>query len=334
MKIQNPHDKFFKETFGKSDVAKDFLNNYLPQEIREIVNIDTLEPQKDSFVNQELQEGFSDMLFKSNINNNEGYVYFLFEHKSYSSKDAAFQLLKYIIKIWEAKIKKESASELPVIIPILIYHGKYNWNSKLRLGEMIAGYELLSDQIKKYIPDFEYLLFNLSRYSDEEIKGKAHLRIMLTIFRDIFTKDANEFHESMIRAIKYLSELDDKQTGIEYFETMMRYIFNVRSDLTEKDIEKLIAKIENNYPEGSDVVMTLAERFVEKGIEKGMEKGIEKGETNALVKTAIKLLIKKFGNLPEEVKTKISKLDNSSLEIIIEGIFEYKSLDDIKKYLG
>ena len=76
--------------------------------------------------------------------------------------------------------------------------------------------------------------------------------------------------------------------------------------------------------------MTLAERFVEKGI----EKGIEKGETNALVKTAIKLLIKKFGNLPEEVKTKISKLDNSSLEIIIEGIFEYKSLDDIKKYLG
>ncbi len=326
MKIQNPHDKFFKETFGKPEVAKDFLNNYLPQEIREIVNIDTLEPQKDSFVNEELQEGFSDMLFKSNINNYEGYIYFLFEHKSYSSKDAAFQLLKYIVKIWGAKIKKESSTELPVIIPILIYHGKYNWNSKLRLGEMIDGYESLSDQIKKYIPDYEYLLFNISRYSDEEIKGQAQLRIILTIFRDIFTKDANEFHESMIKAIKYLSELDDKQTGIEYFETMMRYIFNVRSDLTERDVEKLIAKIENNYPEGSEVLMTLAERFV--------EKGMEKGETNALVKTAIKLLTKKFGNIPEEVRTKISKLDNSTLEIIIEGIFEYKSLDDIKKYIG
>jgi hypothetical protein len=104
---------------------------------------------------------------------------------------------------------------------------------------MIAGYELLSNQIKKYIPDYEYLLFNISRYSDEEIKGQAQLRIMLTIFRDIFTKDANEFHESMIRAIEYLSELDDKQTGIECFETMMRYIFNVRSDLTEKDIKKI-----------------------------------------------------------------------------------------------
>ena len=157
---------------------------------------------------------------------------------------------------------------------------------------------------------------------------------MLTIFRDIFIKDANEFHESMIRAIKYLSELDDKQTGIEYFETMMRYIFNVRSDLTERDVEKLIAKIDNHYPEGSEVLMTLAERFVEKGMEKGIEKGMEKGEINALVKTAIKLLTKKFGNIPEEVRTKISKLDNSTLEIIIEGIFEYKSLDDIKKYIG
>jgi len=59
MKIQNPHDKYFKETFGKSDVAKDFIKNYLPQEIRDIVNINTLEPQKDSFVNEELQEGFN-----------------------------------------------------------------------------------------------------------------------------------------------------------------------------------------------------------------------------------------------------------------------------------
>lgn len=341
MKIQNPHDKFFKETFGKTEVARDFLNNYLPPEIRNIVNVNTLEPQKDSFVNEELQEGFSDILFKASINDKEGYIYFLFEHKSYSSRDAAFQLLKYIINIWGAKIKKEGTNELPVIIPMLIYHGKDNWNSKIRLSEMINGYGLLSEQVKKYIPDYEYILFNISKYSDEEIKGEVQLRIILTIFRDIFTKDIRGFQESIIRASEYLSELEDKQTGIEYFEVLMRYIFNARADLTERDVGILIDRIENNYPEGSEVVMTLAERFEEKGIEKGMEKGMEKGlekgmatgETNALVKTAIKLLTKKFGILPEEVKMKISKLDNSTLEIIIDGIFEYKGLEDVEKYL-
>ena len=62
MKIQNPHDKFFKKTFGDAAVAGDFLDNYLPQGIVDIIDMDTLEPQKDSFVNKELQEGFSDLL--------------------------------------------------------------------------------------------------------------------------------------------------------------------------------------------------------------------------------------------------------------------------------
>ena len=87
--------------------------------------------------------------------------------------------------------------------------------------------------------------------------------------------------------------------------------------------------------------MTLAERFreegelrgIEKGIEKGMEKGIEKGEARALAKTVIRLLTKKFGKLPVETKSKIDKLDAVTLEVIIDEILEYKSLDDARKYL-
>ncbi len=118
MKVQNPHDKFFKETFGNVAVAKDFLNNYLPQNIMNLIDVDTLEPQKDSFINEELQESFSDLLFKASINKREGYLYFLFEHKSYLSQDIAFQLLKYMVEIWGAKIKKEKTDQLPVIIPL------------------------------------------------------------------------------------------------------------------------------------------------------------------------------------------------------------------------
>jgi hypothetical protein len=29
MKIQNPYDKFFKESFSDIEVAKDFIKNYL-----------------------------------------------------------------------------------------------------------------------------------------------------------------------------------------------------------------------------------------------------------------------------------------------------------------
>ena len=313
MGIQNPHDKFFKEIFGKVEVARDFFSNYLPQNILNIIDIDTIESQKDSFINEELKESFSDLLFKVNINNTEGYIYFLFEHKSYPSKDIAFQLLKYMIEIWEAKIKKEELNKLPVIIPLVIYHGTERWKASTALKEMINGYDKLPEDVKVYIPNYEYLLYDISRYTDEEIKGEAQLKILFTTLRDMFAKGGKGMQDSIYRAVAYLQELEDKQTATEYFETLMRYIFSADKSLTRSDVNEIIKKIETTYPEGSEVVMTLAEKLKEEGLkeglEKGLEKGLERGEVTALAKTAVKLLSRKFGPLPEEVKSKISKLD-------------------------
>lgn len=122
--IEQAHNKLFKETFGNIEIAKDFINAYLPTEIRDIVDVDTLKPLKDSFINKDLKEVFSDLLFRVDINKKEGFIYFLFEHKSYRDKLAIFQLLRYMIAIWESKIQKENNNELPVFIPLLIYHAK------------------------------------------------------------------------------------------------------------------------------------------------------------------------------------------------------------------
>lgn len=81
---------------------------------------------------------FSDLFFRVDVNNNEGYIYFLFEHKSYKDKLVIFQLLRYMIEIWESKIKKENNNKLPIIILLLIYHDKGHWNIKTKLSEMIS----------------------------------------------------------------------------------------------------------------------------------------------------------------------------------------------------
>ena len=317
MKIHNPHDKFFKETFSNVEVAKDFINNYLPQNIVDIIDVNTLEPQKDSFINEDLEEVFSDMLFKAKINHKEGYVYFLFEHKSYRYKNIAFQLLRYMIEIWEAKIKKEDTYELPIIIPLVVYHGKEDWKVKTELGEMITGYDELSEDIKKYIPNYEYLIYDLSNYTDEEIKGEAKLRILISIFRDIFTKDNEKLIESISRAAHYLEELEDKATGIEYFETFMKYILNTGQELKKSDIEKIIKKIEITYPEGSDIVMTLAEILRKEGLEEGLEKGIEQGIKQEAINVARRLILIK---MPIHQIIEVTKLSKKEVEKLMKEI--------------
>lgn len=130
---------------------------------------------------------FSDLLFKANINNREGYLYFLFEHKSYPSRDIAFQLLKYMVRIWEIKI--EEIGRLPVIIPLVVYYGKEGWNIGRNLGDMILGDGEFPQDVKALIPNYEYLLYDLSTFTDEDIKGQIESRIIISLFRDIKERD-------------------------------------------------------------------------------------------------------------------------------------------------
>jgi len=69
-------------------------------------------------------------------------------------------------------------------------------------------------------------------------------------------------------------------------------------------------------------------------MEKGMEKGRREGETQTLVKTALRLLTKKFGSLSEPVRNKVQVLDTATLEVIIDQVLDYQSLEEVKKYLS
>lgn len=321
MKVQTPHDSFFKETMGKIEVAEDFLNNYLPESIRNIVDTRKLVPQKDSFIGKELNETFADMLFKTDIDGGEGYIYFLFEHKSYTSKNVSLQLLKYMTAIWDAKVKNEKKDKLPVIIPLLIYHGKDRWNAENTLGNIIKGYEVLPNDVKRYIPNYEYLLYDISRYTDDEIKGNAYLRIMLTVLRDIFTKDEAEIYKTFMKAVEYIKELENKQSGIEYFETMMRYIFSARTDLTKETANEIMSKLETTYPEGSELLMTLAQAFREEGKEEGIMKGMERGMEVGARKKELELVRNALNEGIEiELISKLTGLTKDEINKIIKEI--------------
>ena len=60
--ISNPHDKFFKETLSRQEAAVDFVVHYLPKDIASLLNVDSLEISKDTFVDKELASHLSDLL--------------------------------------------------------------------------------------------------------------------------------------------------------------------------------------------------------------------------------------------------------------------------------
>ncbi len=168
--ISKPHDGVFKETFSNKEIAQDFIVNNLPEEVLEIIDIESMKPSKDSFINEELKETFSDLIYTVNINGRQGYLSFLLEHKSYADKRAIIQVAKYILEIWMANVVKEGAkAELTVVFPIVVYHGSQKeWNYRTDVRDMIPGFYSLPSVIQEMLPVFRHELINIQKHEDQD----------------------------------------------------------------------------------------------------------------------------------------------------------------------
>ncbi len=73
-------------------------------------------------------------------------------------------------------------------------------------------------------------------------------------------------------------------------------------------------------------------RGIEKGIEKGIKKGIEKGINKGKAELLIKLLLKKFKNLPAEYEDKVMNLPINAIDKIGMDIFDINSVEELEEY--
>lgn len=213
----NPHDRFFKEVFGRPETARDFLTNYLPPNAAEALDLLNLELVKDSFVDSKLQEYFSDLLYRVGLKRGEGaFVYVLFEHKSAPDEWVAFQLLRYMVRIWEAELEKK-VRKLRPIVPLVLYHGRRKWEVDRSFSALIEWQQ--TEHLRKYVPDFEYYVCDLAEYTGEAIRGTAVLRIALLAMKYVFSDEPGPKLAEILRLSRML--LTEDANGLKYVSTVL-----------------------------------------------------------------------------------------------------------------
>jgi predicted transposase/invertase (TIGR01784 family) len=215
--LTNIHDRFLKYTFERQEAAADFLANYLPAEIGRALDFGSVRAVKGSFVDPDLGERFSDLLYKVGIRNGgEAFIYILVEHKSAPDKWVGFQLLRYMLRIWES-VAREGKQKLPPIFPLVLYHGRGKWRVARNLGSVIdwTGVE----DLKRYVPEFDYHLCDLTAYSEEEIRGAARLRISLLALKYVFKPELQGKLVEIIGVLKRL--LSEDMNALECLRTVL-----------------------------------------------------------------------------------------------------------------
>ena len=184
--IPSVHDKFFKFVFSDKTKVENYLNGTLSDELKNKILFDTLEQDQNSYVDEELQSHYADVVYDVMYNKKTPVkIAFLFEHKSFAPEFPHLQLLKYMIRIWEYQLQNKEA--IKPIIPVIIYHGRTNWRQKPFETYFESGE--IDEFLKPYIPQFDYWLTDLKKSDVKTIEEKypmLSLRMAFLLMKFIF----------------------------------------------------------------------------------------------------------------------------------------------------
>ncbi|XYX40636.1 Rpn family recombination-promoting nuclease/putative transposase [Candidatus Erwinia dacicola] len=86
-----PHDATFRQFLTQPDIARDFMEIHLPAELRAICDLSTLKLESGSFVEDDLRQYFSDVLYSLKTAAGDGYVHVLIEHESSPDRQRAIK---------------------------------------------------------------------------------------------------------------------------------------------------------------------------------------------------------------------------------------------------
>lgn len=95
---RTPHDAIFRQMLAQKEVARDFLQLYLPAPFLSICDLNTLQLASGSFIEEDLRSSDSDILYSLQTRHGAGYIYALIEHQSSPDKLMAFRLMRYMLQ--------------------------------------------------------------------------------------------------------------------------------------------------------------------------------------------------------------------------------------------
>jgi len=267
--IHQPHDAHFNQALRDIRVAQEFLAQHLPQDIQAAMDKKSLCLRDGTFIDEHLRKQYTDVLYSATFKGDTGYIYLLIEHQSSADKTMPWRLLQYTVKIMAQHLKTHKTDKLPLVIPIVLYHGQQKYPYGTDVRDLVAAPKALVDQY--FLKHFR--LIDLNTIEDKELRKYLWGGLVQFVHKHIRARDylilmrqALEWHQTV-----------EQQDGENLNESLLYYISKV-SKLSDWDTFKVL--IQQTLPNSGEKVMNAFEQYAtearNEGIEQGMEKGIEK----------------------------------------------------------
>ncbi|MGB4026989.1 MAG: Rpn family recombination-promoting nuclease/putative transposase [Acetomicrobium sp.] len=301
---KDPHDRLFKRVMSDEANVRQFIKEFLPIELSSQIDLKEMKLIPTEKING-YNKYYMDIAVECKISDTKGQLYFVFEHKSYPDPGVLLQILNYMTVTWDEQ-KKKNKPLIP-IIPVVIYHGSSSWNVTTHFQ---GQFDSLNESIKPYVPEFNYVLVDLTQIPNKEIEQKAKdtpfLMASLLLMKLVALGDI----EGIIK-IAVIIKLSEEERII-----LILYLFYTL-DVDQDTMQRIVKELG-----GEEIMPSLAEKL--------MSKGEIKGKQDLLIKQ----LRRKFGLSSSEEKMIRSVTDEAKLDAAAEAVLDAKSKDEVLKMLG
>lgn len=276
--LPTPHNNFFHYMLSHLPSARSFIETQLSPSALAEMEMATLRLETTSFIDADLREKYSDLLFSVQLaksrswpdgNASEALVYLLFEHKSQSDPLTVLQVLSYMIRIWERRVR--DGLPLCPIVPLIVYHGETDWAAARSLAELIPAPAALAE----YEVSFTPVLLDLHQLPDDKIAGEPVLRSTLELLKYSRSKQLVDRLKGILQSL--VQTLPENLLP-DWINVIGAYVMAVNKNLDSQQYKQTLSSIlPTQYEPGS-----LADRLLTQGREEGQEQGMLAGKIQVL----------------------------------------------------
>jgi recombination-promoting nuclease RpnB len=258
-----PHDAAFKAFLTHPATARDFIELHLPAELRAVCDLSTLKLESGSFVEEDLRQYFSDVLYSLKTTAGDGYIQVLIEHQSSPDKHMAFRLMRYAVAAMQRHLDS-GHKKLPLVIPVLFYTGKRSpYPFSTRWLDEFDDPQLAGTLYSSAFP-----LVDVTVIPDDDIMNHRSMAALTLLQKHIHRRDLADLLDQLAATL-----VTGHLTG-QQLVSLINYL--VQTGETS-DAETFVRNLAQRVPQHEDELMTIAQQLEQKGIEKGIQLGEQKG---------------------------------------------------------
>lgn len=304
------HDRLFKELL--STFFLEFLDLFLPEVGKYIERGSIVFLDKEVFT--DVTSGGrheADLVVKARFHDRDSFFLVHVEHQARREGDFGRRLFRYFARLYE----KHGLPVYPVVV--------FSYDAPRREEPESHRVEFPD----KTVLEFNYAVIQLNR-----LHWRDYLRHANPVASALMAKMAMKPEERPRVKLECLRLLATLRLNPARMQLISGFI-DTYLQLSRAEERIFLRSTEKTPPRERKKVMEIVTSWMKEGLRRGRQEGRQEGRREGELALVLRLLNHRFGRIGVKVQTRVSKLPLDKLEALGEALLDFKSADDIARWL-